>query len=88
LGNFQEGNGFIHNGYIPEEAEERTNHLEALKNKVWNIPADKLELKTDLLGTGKYGSVMKGSVIQKGFPVPVAVHSVAGNFVWKTLLKN
>jgi hypothetical protein len=54
--------------------------LEALKNKVWNIPADKLELKTDLLGTGKYGSVMKGSVIQKGFPVPVAVHSVAGNF--------
>ncbi|XP_065333783.1 putative inactive tyrosine-protein kinase Wsck isoform X1 [Cloeon dipterum] len=72
-----EGNGYVHTGYIPEDEDERTNHLEALKAKIWSIPVNHLDVKNDLLGTGKYGSVLKGSVNQKGFPVPVAIHSIA-----------
>ncbi|XP_059469461.1 putative inactive tyrosine-protein kinase Wsck [Neocloeon triangulifer] len=72
-----EGNGYIHNGYIPEDEDERTNHLEVLKAKIWSIPVNHLEVRNDLLGSGKYGSVLKGTVNHKGFPVPVAIHSIA-----------
>ncbi|XP_049953993.1 putative inactive tyrosine-protein kinase Wsck [Schistocerca serialis cubense] len=71
-----ESNSYIHNGYVPEEEEERPNHYEKLKQQVWNIPRNFLEVKTDVLGSGTYGHVVKGTVQQRGFPVPVAIHAI------------
>lgn len=53
------------------------NHFENLKRQVWNIPRNFLDVKSEMLGRGLYGSVMRGSVQQRGFPVPVAIHTVA-----------
>lgn len=73
----QEPNGYAHNGFIPEEEDERVNHYENLKCQVWNIPRNFLEVKSEMLGVGRYGSVMRGTVQQRGFPIPVAIHTVA-----------
>lgn len=73
----QEPNGYIHNGFIPEEEDVRVNHYENLKQQVWNIPRNFLDVKSEVLGCGKYGNVMRGTVQQRGFPVPVAVHTIA-----------
>lgn len=72
-----EPNGYVHNGFIPEEEDIRVNHYENLKQQVWNIPRNFLDVKSDILGHGKYGSVMRGTVQQRGFPVPVAIHTIA-----------
>ncbi|XP_069693188.1 putative inactive tyrosine-protein kinase Wsck [Periplaneta americana] len=72
-----EPNGYIHNGFIPEEEDERVNHYENLKRQVWNIPRNFLDVKSEVLGRGQYGNVMRGTVQQKGFPVPVAIHTIA-----------
>ncbi|KAJ9584978.1 hypothetical protein L9F63_020683, partial [Diploptera punctata] len=72
-----EPNGYIHNGYIPEEEEERVNHYENLKRQVWNIPRNFLDVNSDVIGCGQYGNVMKGTVQQKGFPIPVAIYTIA-----------
>ncbi|KDR15852.1 putative tyrosine-protein kinase Wsck isoform X2 [Zootermopsis nevadensis] len=72
-----EPNGYIHNGFIPEEEDERVNHYENLKRQVWNIPRNFLDVKSDVLGQGQYGNVMRGTVQQRGFPIPVAIHTIA-----------
>ncbi|PSN55853.1 hypothetical protein C0J52_02736 [Blattella germanica] len=72
-----EPNGYIHSGYIPEEEEERINHYDNLKRQVWNIPRNFLDVKSEIMGQGRYGKVMKGTVQQRGFPIPVAVHTIA-----------
>lgn len=74
---FQEPNGYVHNGFIPEEEDERVNHYENLKCQVWNIPRNFLDVKSDMLGRGHYGNVMRGTVQQRGFPIPVAIHTIA-----------
>lgn len=73
----QEPNGYIHNGFVPEEEDIRVNHFENLKQQVWNIPRNFLDVKSEILGHGNYGNVMRGIVQQKGFPVPVAIHTIA-----------
>jgi hypothetical protein len=72
-----EPNGYIHNGFIPEEEDIRVNHYENLKQQVWNIPRNFLDVKSEILGHGKFGNVMRGIVQQRGFPVPVAIHTIA-----------
>lgn len=72
-----ETNGYAHNGFIPEEEDERVNHYETLKRQVWNIPRNFLDVKSEMLGRGHYGNVMRGTVQQRGFPIPVAIHTVA-----------
>lgn len=67
----------MHNGFIPEEEDIRVNHYENLKQQVWNIPRNFLDVKSEILGHGKYGNVMRGTVQQRGFPVPVAIHTIA-----------
>lgn len=52
------------------------NHYENLKQQVWNIPRNFLDVKSEVLGHGKYGNVMRGTVQQRGFPVPVAIHTI------------
>ncbi|KAF4524769.1 hypothetical protein B566_EDAN012391 [Ephemera danica] len=72
-----ETNGYVHSSYIPEDSDERVNHYENLKQQVWNIPRNFLDLKPDILGQGKHGEVKRGTVQMRGFPVPVAVHNIA-----------
>jgi len=62
---------------MPEEEDERVNHYENLKNQVWNIPRNFLDVKSEILGRGRYGNVMRGTVQQRGFPTPVAIHTIA-----------
>jgi hypothetical protein len=83
---FQETNGYIHSSYIPEDSDERVNYYENLKQQVWNIPRNLLEVKTDLLGKGKYGEVTRGTVQLRGFPSPVAIHNIAGTIWMYTFL--
>ncbi|GLG99272.1 Putative tyrosine-protein kinase Wsck [Gryllus bimaculatus] len=71
-----ESSGYIHNAYVPEEIEERVDHYKTLKEKVWNIPRNFLDIQNHILGIGRYGNVMRGTVQQRGFPVPVAVHVI------------
>ncbi|XP_066997163.2 putative inactive tyrosine-protein kinase Wsck isoform X2 [Anabrus simplex] len=68
---------YVHNGYVPDEEDEWTDHYEKLKQRVWNIPRNFLDVKSERLGKGKYGNVMKGTVQQRGFPIPVAIYVIA-----------
>nr|CAD7397889.1 unnamed protein product [Timema poppensis] len=72
-----DSNGYNHNGYMPDEEERRVDHYENLKQQVWNIPRNFLEVKTDLLGRGQFGNVMQGTVHQRGLPMPVAINTIA-----------
>ena len=53
------------------------NHYENLKRQVWNIPRNFLDVKSDVLGSGQYGNIVRGTVQQKGFPIPVAIYTIA-----------
>ncbi|XP_071439053.1 putative inactive tyrosine-protein kinase Wsck [Hetaerina americana] len=74
-----ESSGYIHDAYIAEE-EGPINHYDNLKKKVWNIPKNFLEIKSEVIGQGKYGSVVKGTVRQRGTPVPVTIHYVMDEY--------
>nr|CAD7590676.1 unnamed protein product [Timema genevievae] len=72
-----DSNGYNHNGYMPDDEERRVDHYEKLKQQIWNIPRNFLEVKTDLLGHGQFGNVMQGTVHQRGLPMPVAINTIA-----------
>ncbi|KAG8235885.1 hypothetical protein J437_LFUL010115 [Ladona fulva] len=74
-----ESSGYIHDAYIVED-EGPINYYDNLKKKVWNIPKNFLEVRSEGIGKGKYGTVVKGSVKQRGSPVPVSVHYIADEF--------
>lgn len=73
-------------GYIPEEELEHVNHYDNLRDKVWNIPKNFLDVKIDnVLGIGKYGRVVTGFVQRDtGLVLPVAIQTISDH----TLQKN
>lgn len=75
---FQENNSYIHNGFVPETEDEPPNHYEILKQKIWNIPRNFLDVQSDILGWGQYSNVVKGTVRQRGFPIGVMIQAIDG----------
>lgn len=62
------------NGYIPEEERQPVNHYRNLKQKVKTLPLHLIHMNTDnLLGTGKFGSVVDGSIQDVG---SVAIYEI------------
>ncbi|XP_046407211.1 putative tyrosine-protein kinase Wsck isoform X2 [Ischnura elegans] len=74
-----ESSGYIHDAYIAED-EGPINHYDNLKKRVWNIPKNFLEIRSEVIGQGKYGSVVKGTVRQRGTPIPVTIHYVMDEY--------
>ena len=63
-----EANGYIHDkGDTLRSGEE---YLESLKSKVWLIPKNFVELSHEVVGRGRFGSVIKASVHNGGRVVP------------------
>jgi len=56
------------NGYIDNENSDELRsaecYLDSLRSKIWMIPRNFLEISHEVVGRGKFGSVMKGSVNQ------------------------
>ncbi|XP_042877547.1 putative tyrosine-protein kinase Wsck [Penaeus japonicus] len=77
----QEPNEDCENGYsvgahyVDEEAP-TLDHYRQLKERVWIIPHQGLNIVGDI-GTGKFGDVIKGIVINKGNQANVLVHRIA-----------
>lgn len=76
----QENGGFINEEIFPEDEDERIDYYAKLHRQVWNIPRNFLDVHSDIIGKGKFGNVYKGTVQQRGFPVPATVYSIAGDY--------
>ncbi|KAE8747457.1 hypothetical protein FOCC_FOCC005788 [Frankliniella occidentalis] len=66
-------------GYLAEEDEEenRTDHYDRLKKILWDIPRNFLDIQSNnILGRGEFGTFMKGTVLQNGYPIPTAIHCI------------
>ncbi|KAJ1526242.1 hypothetical protein ONE63_009398 [Megalurothrips usitatus] len=65
-------------GYLPEEEEEsRVNHYDRLKKVLWDIPRNFLDIQSNnSLGSGEFGNVVKGTVLQNSYPTPASVHCI------------
>ncbi|XP_053972542.1 putative inactive tyrosine-protein kinase Wsck [Hylaeus volcanicus] len=63
--------------YIPEDVPERVNHYQELKNKVWTIPQNALNINDTIIRRGRFGTVYTGTVEKDGKSCIVAVHSIA-----------
>lgn len=48
------------------ESVDATTRLDVIKSKVWNIPRNFVELTHDVIGRGRFGSVVKGNVNKRG----------------------
>lgn len=72
-----ENGGFINEEVIPEDEDERVDYYAKLHRQVWDIPRNFLDVHPDVIGKGKFGTVYKGTVQQRGFPVPATVYSIA-----------
>jgi len=56
-------NGYIDNEYT-DNLRSAESYLDSLRSKIWMIPRNFVELSHEVVGRGKFGSVMKGSVNQ------------------------
>ena len=61
-----DNSGYLDNGYVNETMRTAEEYMESLKDKVWMIPKNFVELNHEVLGRGKFGSVMKGHVTLNG----------------------
>ena len=70
-------------GYLPEDEEEnRVDHYDRLKKILWDIPRNFLDIQSNnILGSGEFGTFMKGTVLQTGYPTPTSVYSIEGLFI-------
>ena len=59
-----DNNGYIDNVAFDGEASFKSaeDYLESLDNKVWQIPRNFVEVKNEILGRGRFGTVMSGIV--------------------------
>lgn len=60
-------------GAVAGDAEETLN---ALRQHLWQIPRNFLDMSHEVLGRGRYGSVLKGKVNRQGVPQNAGVYVV------------
>ena len=53
--------------------------MDKLRDQVWQIPRNFLELNHEVIGRGKFGSVIKGKVNKRGTEEAAIVQVVPGN---------
>ncbi len=63
----------MNNGGLPQ--------LQVLRTKVWNIPRNFLELSHEVIGRGRFGSLVKGNVNKSGGMEAVNVQVVPGKIL-------
>ena len=64
--NIAEKNTIYYQGYtLDEEVEDGSSPLAKLRSKVWQMPRNFLELTHEVIGRGKFGSVIRGQVTQQ-----------------------
>jgi len=84
--------GYIDNGHVNEAMRSAEDYLDSLKDKVWIIPKNFVELSHEVLGRGKFGSVMKGRVSVNGQLVPCNTQVISNKVLSpeerKTMLKD
>ena len=62
-------NGYMdNNGYIDDGSQFRTreDYLHSLEGKVWQVPRNFVDIQNEVLGRGKFGTVMNGTVVLNG----------------------
>ena len=52
----------INMAFDNESVEDHISKMESIRSKVWNIPVNFLELSHEVIGRGRFGSVVKGQV--------------------------
>jgi len=63
--------GYIGDGsYTNEVMRTAEEYLESLRGKVWLIPKNFVEASGDVLGQGRFGSVVRATVSSQGGPIP------------------
>jgi len=87
-----EDTGYIDNGYVNDAMRSAEEYLDSLKDKVWIIPKNFVELSHEVLGRGKFGSVMKGHVSANGQLIPCNTQVIATKILspeeQKTMLRD
>lgn len=58
--------------------ETSVDHYESLMQRLWTIPPENVLKGTDVLGSGKYGKVVKGYVQRGESKIEAAFHSIEG----------
>ncbi|XP_017785522.1 PREDICTED: putative tyrosine-protein kinase Wsck [Nicrophorus vespilloides] len=65
------------NGYIHDEEGESTSHYKKLKEKIWLIPRNLLNIDlNNLLGIGSFGKVFEGNVMRDSNWSPASVYCI------------
>lgn len=84
--------GYIDNGHVNEAMRTAEDYLDSLKDKVWIIPKNFVELSHEVLGRGKFGSVMKGQVSANGQLIPCNTQVISNKILspeeQKTMLRD
>lgn len=75
--NFQES-GYVHSSFIMGIEETPVDHYESLMQRLWTIPSANLIQTKDVLGTGHYGPITKGSVQRGDTKIDAALQSIEG----------
>ena len=78
-------NGFVdNNGYIEETGAQfrtREDYLQSLEGKVWQVPRNFVDIQNEVLGRGKFGTVMNGTVVINGEQENCNVYSVPNKMI-------
>jgi len=84
--------GYIDNGHVNEAMRSAEDYLDSLKDKVWIIPKNFVDLSHEVLGRGKFGSVMKGQVSANGQLIPCNTQVISNKILspeeQKTMLRD
>jgi len=87
-----EETGYIDIGHVNDAMRSAEDYLDSLKDKVWIIPKNFVELSHEVLGRGKFGSVMKGQVSANGQLIPCNTQVIANKILspeeQKTMLRD
>ena len=78
-------NGYIDNGAFEQENRQRTaeDYFESLDSKVWQIPRNFVDVQTEVLGRGMFGTVMKGTVNINQELVPANIYIIPNKMMEK-----
>ena len=78
-------NGFVdNNGYIDDGGSQfrtREDYLQSLEGKVWQVPRNFIDIQNEVLGRGKFGTVMNGTVLTNGEHESCNVYSVPNKMI-------
>jgi len=71
--------GYVHSSFVMGIEETPVDHYESLMQRLWTIPTANVIQTKDILGTGHYGPITKGSVQRGDTKIDAALQSIEDN---------